>query len=94
MDDLKHTDPGNRDQQLGRRRATREFEDALDRARDNLAFEMGGVLGAAINEATGDDPSASANAFFTATQTIKHVVLEHDRVIRLALRALLREFAL
>jgi hypothetical protein len=71
----------------------RGFKDAVERARDSLAFEMGGVLGAAINDAASDNPNASANAFYTATQSIKRVVLEHDRTIGLALRTLLREFA-
>ena len=47
----------------------------------------------AIDDAAGDDPSANANASFTATESIEHAALAHSRTTRLALRSLLQEFA-
>jgi hypothetical protein len=83
---------GGRSIEVDRRRASarRDVEDDLARAHDDLAFKLGGVLSNAINDAVGDDPNASANAFYSATQSIERVILEHAREIQLALRALLR----
>jgi hypothetical protein len=91
VDTSEFTSSGRTEQfEIDRRRvnAIRDFEDAFERARDDLAFRMGGVLGDAINDAAGDDPNASASAFYSATQSIERVVLEYARGIRLALRAL------
>jgi hypothetical protein len=47
----------------------------------------------AIDDAAGDDPSASANASFTATESIEHAAVARSRTTRLTLRSLPQEFA-
>ena len=50
--------------------------------RDDLAFEIGKVISYAINDVTGDDPSARASASFTAEQSVKHVIQEQNWTIQ------------
>ena len=63
MDSSEFTNGGAEKQiEIDRRRAAaRDFEDDLDRARDDLVFEIGKVIGNAIDDVTGDDPSACAS---------------------------------
>jgi hypothetical protein len=79
--------------EIDRRRvsAVRDLEDALDRARDDLAFEIIRVIRNAIDDVTGDDPSACAS--FTAEQAVKRDVREYDGVIRRAWCAFSQAFA-
>lgn len=60
--------------EIDRRRvsAIRDFEDALDRARDDLAFEIVRVISKAIDDVTGDDPSACAS--YSAEQAVKRAI--------------------
>jgi hypothetical protein len=77
--------------ETGRVGAIRDFEDAFDRARDDLAFKIGKVISYAINAAAGDDPSACAS--FTAERSVRRAIREQDWVIRRAWRAFLQAFA-
>ena len=76
--------------ETGRVSAIRDFRDALERARDDLVFEIGGVIRNAINDATGDDTSACAS--FIAEQALKHVIREQDWATRQAWRAFQQAF--
>jgi hypothetical protein len=93
VDNPEFTSSGRADQiEIDRRRANavRDFDNDLDRCVDDLTFEFDKVVGYAIRDAAGDDQNARANAFFTATQRIERIVLEHGRAIHLASRAFLQ----
>ena len=87
MDGWKFTNGGAKKQTA----AARDFQDDLNRTCGDLAFEMGKVIDIAIDDVTGDDPSACAS--YSAKQAIKRVVQEPHWAVLQAWRVFLHAFA-
>jgi hypothetical protein len=81
--------------QIDRRRAgvIRDFEDDLDRAGDDLEFEIGKVISYAIEDVAGDDPRDPLCVTDETERSVRRVIQEHGWTARRVLRAFFQAIA-